>query len=314
MIQRTHIAALGIFLVAVTSWISVSYAQTLAGGPGAIITANPAPSPDQIHALIVRAIQNQHRDDQALQEFERIERKIARSGENADITTDITERILPSGTGNIKLKMAEHGVPIASDLYRAELEFAVNAFDLAIHPNDRYKEDLAKYERRRRDRSDLVDTAMKAFRITWAGRETRTDSNGPHTFIKFLLDPNPDYEPINRFAASFQHVHAVLWVDEAQAQFARLEGDVASDIPFAGGIAGKVYRGGHVVMEQEEVAPGVWLPTVYTYDVDGRKFLFAFGLHERTEITRYRRIGPPSQAIGVVRNDLNNLPAVTPTH
>jgi hypothetical protein len=301
-------------LVTVASWIGVSRAQTLAGGPGAIITANPAPSADQIHALIVRAIQNQHRDDLALQEFERIEHRIARSGEHGDVITDITERILPSTVGNVKLKMAEHGVPVTPDEYRNELQIAVNIFSLAIHPNDHYKEDLTKFERRRRDRSDLVDTAMKAFRITWAGRETRTDSNGPHTLIKFLLDPNPDYEPINRFAASFQHVHAVLWVDEAQAQFARLEGDVASDIPFAGGLAGKVYRGGHVVMEQEEIAPGVWLPTEYTYDVDGRKFLFAFGIHERTDITRYRHIGPPSQAIEVVRNELNNLPAVTPTH
>jgi len=314
MIHRPYIAALGMCFVALASCLDVAHAQTLAGGPGAIITANPAPSPNQIHALIVRALQNQHRDDQALQEFERIEHKIARGSENPNVPIDITERVLPSGTGNIKLKMAEQGVPVAPDMYRTELEIAVKAFDLAIHPNDRYKEDLAKFERRRRDRSALVDTALNAFRITWAGRETLTDSNGPHTFLKFLLDPNPDYEPINRFAASFQHIHAVLWVDEAQAQFARLEGDVATDIPFVGGLAGKVYRGGHVVMVQEEIAPGVWLPTLYTYDVDGRKFLFAFGIHERTEITRYRRIGPPSQAIAVVRNDLNNLPVVTPTH
>jgi len=314
MIQRFHIVALGTCLLAGLSWISVSHAQALVSGTDANISPNPAPNADQIHALIVRAIQNQHRDDLALQEFERVEHKITRSGENGEVTVDITERILPSTTGNIKLKLAEHGVPVTPQEYRNELQIAENIYSQAVHPNDHYKEDLAKYERRRRDRAELVDTAMKAFRITWAGREMRADSNGLHTFMKFLLDPNPDYEPINRFAASFQHVHAVLWVDEAQAQFARLEGDIATDIPFAGGIAGKVYRGGHVVMEQEEIAPGIWLPTVYTYDVDGRKFLFAFGIHERTEITRYRRIGPPSQAIQVVRNDLNNLPAVTPTH
>ena len=292
----------------------MSYAQTGCCSQAATVSAGPTLNSDQIHALVVRAIQNQHRDDEALQEFERVEHRVARSGENADVVTDITERILPSASGNIKLKITEHGVPVPPEAYRTELEFAVNKFSLAMHPNDRYREELAKYERRRRDRSDLVDTAMKAFRVTWAGRETRTDSSGPHTFIKLLLDPNPDYEPINRFAASFQHVHAMLWVDEAQAQFARLEGDVASDIPFAGGLAGKVYRGGHVAMEQEEVAPGVWLPTEYTYDVDGRKFLFAFGVHERTEITRYRRVGPPPQAIEVVRNDLNNLVAVKPSH
>ena len=101
-------------------------------------------------------------------------------------------------------------------------------------------------------------------------------------------------------------------MDEAQAQFARLEADITTDITFGGGIAGKVYHGGHVVMVQEEVAPGIWLPTLYDYELDGRKFLFAFGVHERTEITRYRRVGPPSEAVEILRNELTNLSAATP--
>jgi hypothetical protein len=313
MTHIRHIVALGVCLIALAPWLGIPSAQALAGGQGAIITGNPAPSPEQIHSLIMRAIENQHRDDRALEEFERIEHVITRKGENAEIVTDLTERILPSGTGNIKLKTAENGVPVTPDAYRQELEFAVNALDLAMHPNDRFKEDLAKFERRRHDHAELVDTATKAFRVTWAGRETRADSAGPRTLMKFLLEPDPDYKPINRFAASFQHVHATLWVDEAQAQFARLEGDIVTDITFGGGIAGKVYHGGHVMMEQEEVAPGIWLPTLYNYEVDGRKFLFAFGIHERTEVTRYRRIGPPPQAVEIMRNELNNLTAVTPT-
>jgi len=95
---------------------------------------------------------------------------------------------------------------------------------------------------------------------------------------------------------------------------ARVEGDIISDISFGGGIAGKIYRGGHFVMEQSEVAPGVWLPTLFTYDVDGRKFLFGFGIHERTEISRYRHLGPPSQSIEIIRAELNNLAAGTPAH
>jgi hypothetical protein len=299
-------------LAALAAWAATPSARARPGGQGATVSGNPAPSPDQIHSLITRAIENQHRNDRALEEFERIEHVIARKGENADILTDLTERIVPSATGNIKLKMAENGVPVAPDLYRRELEFAVNALDLATHPSERYQEDLEKFDRRRRDHAELVDTAVKAFRVTWAGRETRSDSTGAHTLMKFLLEPDPDYKPINRFAASFQHVHATLWVDEAQAQFARLEGDIATDIPFGGGIAGKVYHGGHVVMVQQEVAPGIWLPTLYNYEVDGRKFLFAFGIHERTEITRYRRVGPPPQAVEIVRNELNNLAAVSP--
>jgi hypothetical protein len=206
-------------------------------------------------------------------------------------------------------------MPVSPELYRKQLQFAVTALDLAMHPNDRYRADLVKFEKRQREHSDLMDSAYKAFRVKWAGRETRPDPgapNGSRTLDKLLLDPDPAYVPTSRFAAAFQHSHATLWVDESQAQFARLEVDITSDITFVGGIAGKIYRGGHFVLEQSEVAPGVWLPTLYTYDVDGRKFLFAFGVHERTEITRYRRLGPPSQAIEIIRAELNSFSAATP--
>jgi hypothetical protein len=315
MVHRRHIVALGLSLVALAQWAGAPPTRALASGQGAIMAGNPAPSPEQIHSLIMQAIENQHWDDHVLEEFERTEHRIARKGDGAQMDTDLTERVVPSATGNIKLKLAENGVPVSAELYRTELEFAVNALDLAMHPNDRYKEDLAKFDKRRHDHAELVDAAPKAFRVTWAGRETRADSNGSHaarTLMKFLLDPDPDFKPANRFAASFQHIHATLWVDETQAQFARLEADIATDITFGGGIAGKVYHGGRVVMVQEEVAPGIWLPTQYDYEVDGRKFLFAFGIHERTEVTRYRRVGPPPQAVEIMRNELNNLTAVTP--
>lgn len=285
--------------------------RALPRGQGPTITGNPAPSAEQIHSLIQRAIENQHRDDRALEEFERTEHSITRKGENSEIISDITERLVPSATGTIKLKLAENGSAVPPETYRRELEFAVTALDGA-HPNDRYKEDLAKFEKRRHDHAELVDSAPKAFRAVWAGRETRNDSGVARTLMKFLLEPDLDYKPINRFAVIFQHVHATLWVDESQAQFARLEADIATDISFAGGIAGKVYHGGHVLMVQEEVAPGIWLPTQYIYNVDGRKFLLPFGIHERTEITGYRRVGPPAQAIEILRNELNNLTAAAP--
>jgi hypothetical protein len=315
MIRRKHIVTLGACAAALTLWLGASPARAQAGSQVATIAANPAPSPEQIHALIMRAIENQHRNDRALEEFERTEHVTGRKGENAGIVTDLTERILPSAAGNIKLKLAENGVPVSAELYRSEVEFAVSALDLATHPNDRYKEDSAKFDRRIHDHNELVDDAPKAFRVTWAGRETRTDASGAHasrTYMKFLLDPDPDFKPTSRFSAAFQHVHATLWVDEAEAQFARLEADIATDITFGGGIAGKVYHGGRVMMVQEEVAPGIWLPTLYDYELDGRKFLFAFGVHERTEITRYRRVGPPPQAVEIMRNELSNLPPATP--
>lgn len=297
-------------------WFAALPVRAQSGAQGPTIGANPAPTAEQIQSLISRAVGNQHRDDLALQEFERDEHVITRKPEDKSVVlTDRTDRVMPSGTGVMKLPLTENGVAVSPELYRKQLQFAVTAIDLEIHPNEHYKADLAKFEKRQRERSDLVDAAYKAFRMKWAGRETRPDPsapNGSHTLAKFLLDPDPNYVPASRFAAAFQHAHATLWVDESQAQFARLEGDITSDITFVGGIAGKIYRGSHFVLEQAEVAPGVWLPTLYTYDVDGRKFLFGFGVHERTEITRYRRLGPPTQAIEIIRAELSNLSAGSP--
>jgi hypothetical protein len=283
-------------------------AEAASQGQGASVAANPAPSQEQIRALIDRAAQNQHANDRALEEFERVEHVVTRRSENAEILSDRTLRVVPFGTGTMKLPMAENGVPSSPEEFRHQLEYAVAILDHTMHPDDRSRLELAKFQKRQRERAELVDASAKAFRMTWAGRETR---NG-RTLAKFLLEPDPNFRPPTRLAVIFQHARATLWVDEGQAQIARVEANIFSDVYFGGGIAGKIDQGGHFVIEQEEAAPGVWLPTFLKYDVDGRKFLFSFGIHERTEVTRYHRIGPPSQAIEVIRNELNNPIAVTP--
>jgi len=316
MIRISHKVALRAALAVAVLWWALPSARSLAGRQDAIIAANPAPTDQQIRSLIARAVENQHKDDRAIHDFERIEHVVTRKpGENSGTPTDRTDRILFSGTGVMKLQVAENGSPVSQDMYRRELQYAVGALDLAIHPNERYKQDLVKFQKRSRDEAEFVETASKAFRMTWAGRETRSDPAAPggsRTLDKFLLEPDPNYKPASRLAVTFEHVRATLWVDETQAQFARVEGDITSDITFAGGIAGKIYHGGHFVMEQSEVASGVWLPTLYTYDVDGRKFLFGFGVHERTEVTHYRRVGPPEQAVEIIRNELNEPAAQIP--
>jgi hypothetical protein len=315
MIRKRNVVTWGAALAVLTQWLAAPPRGARAGVQESSVTdsvtGNPAPTSEQIRSLIARMAENQHHNERVMEEFERVEHVVSRKpGENSQSVTDRTDRILPSGNGNIKLQMAENGLPVSQERYRAELQYAVSALTVAVHPNEHYKQELAKFEKRRRDRAEMIDTAVRAFRITWAGRETR----GSRTLAKFLLEPDPGYKPSNRLAVMFEHVRATLWVDESQAQFARLEGDIASDITFGGGIAGKVYHGGHFVIEQSEITPGIWLPTLYTYDLDGRKFLFGFGIHEQTEISHYRRVGPPEEAIQLIRGEWDSLAAKTPAH
>jgi hypothetical protein len=303
-----------VWLVGLFVLVPSSFAQSpkpAQDGQQSVIATNPGPSAQQIQSLMTRAAANQHHNDKVIEEFDRVEHSVSRkSNGGTEAVTDNTERLLSSGTGTMHLRVKENGSPVPSEAYRRQLQNAVTALELANHPNERYRQDLAKSEKRRKDRAELVDEAFKAFHFTWAGRETR---NG-RTLVKFLMEPEPKYKPINRISAVFEHVRGSLWIDEATAQLARIEVDVASDISFGGGIIGKIYHGGHFVLEQSEITPETWLPTLYTYDMEGRKFLFGFSLHERTDVSGYRHVGPPSQSIEVVREELNKLSARNSTH
>jgi hypothetical protein len=94
-------------------------------------------------------------------------------------------------------------------------------------------------------------------------------------------------------------------VDEAAGQIVRVEAELFRDISFGGGVLGKIYRGSRMVFEQAEVAPGIWLPTRYEYNFAGRKFLFGFEVHETTEASHYRRIGPPAEALAIIRQEMS---------
>jgi len=301
-------AVLAAPLVFLTLSVAVLTVECRPGAQGPTVGANPAPTAEQLQSLIARLIENQHHNDQVIDEYERVEHVILhKDGDSSEIVSERTERLLPSGTGLLHLQTAQSSPPVTPETHRRQLQYALAALELFLHPNERVKQDVAKFEKRRRDRADLVDEMAKAFRVTWAGRETR----GSQTLAKLLLDPDPSFKPTSHLAAAFQHVRAALWVDESAAQAARVEIDIISDISFGGGIVAKVYHGGHFVMEQSEVAPGVWLPTLYTYDVDGRKFVVGFNVHEKTEVTHYRHVGPPAQSIEIIRSELNDLTAGT---
>jgi hypothetical protein len=302
-------ATLAAPLLLLTLSATALMAEPRPGGQGPILIANVPPTAGQLQSLISRLIENQHSNDRAIEEYERVEHVIVhKDGDSSEVVSERIERLLPSGTGIIHLQTAQSSPPVTPEAHRRQLQYAVSALELYLHPNDHVRQDVAKFEKRRRDRAELVDAMAKAFRVTWAGRETR----GSRTLAKLLLDPDPDFKPASRLEAAFEHVHAVVWVDEAQSQAGRLEIEITSDIAFGGGIVAKVYHGGHFVMEQSEVAPGVWLPTLYNYDVDGRKFVVGFNLHEKTEVSHYRHVGPPSQSIEIIRSELNNLTAESP--
>ncbi len=282
---------------------ALAFALAVAPTLGAVRQDARPLSPDEIRALVDRAIANQHRDDAALAEYERRERRQARKNESDTVfSEDKTLRIVPTGTGTLRLVVEEKGQPVSAEMYRRQLRDVEQALVWALDPAEsKQKRRVEKFDKRNRERDEMVDAIRDAFIFTWQGRE---NSNG-RAVVRLLFEPKPDFKPRSRNTELFRHVRATVWIEEASAHLARIEAEIISDISVFGGVLGKIYRGGRFVLEQVQVAEGVWFPTRYEYNFSGRKFVFGFELHEVTLASAYRRIGPPKEALAAIRRELN---------
>lgn len=266
------------------------------------------PTPQEREALLKKVISNQHQDDVAVDLYEHIEHRQARkSAQDPVVIQSQAFRVFPTGTGSDKIPVQSDGQPIEPGAYVEELRKLEKMLLATLNPNSRAQRDaVAKYAKKQKDRAELVDAALQAFTFTWMGHEAL----GGQTYAKFHLDPNPAYKSTSRVTSIFSHVRATAWLDESTAQLARVDAEIFEDMPFGGGLVAKVYKGGRFILEQAEVAPGIWFPTLYDYNFEGRKFLFTMGAHVRTTLKQYRRVGPPDEALALIRAELNKMPLV----
>jgi hypothetical protein len=263
---------------------------------------NPTPTASESKGseLFQRVIANQKRTDQELDLFERIERtEIRKTGSDPKPAEVKAWRVFPAGVANDRIPLSAEGKPISAESYGAELQKLEKLLVWAMQQGPGQDEALAKLARKRKERNDLIEATHAAFIFTLAGHEMR----GDRSLAKYSMVPNPKYKPTSRNATLFTRVSGFIWIDEESAELAKVEGEVSQDISVSLFLA-KIYKGSHFMQERYEMAPGIWLPTFQQYDFDGRKFLLPFSIHERTLYTNYRRVGPPKEALEVVRGEL----------
>jgi len=279
---------------------ALAFASTMALTDSA--QERPLLTDDQLRQRTSTLIANQHKDDLALEQYERIEHHVDRtSGSDGRILEDKTYRVVPTGPGTLKILLKDGDKPADPAEILQQLKEWRDLLQLALNPNDaRIKAAYAKAEKKKHDRAELVDAAGEAFVKKVIGRETL---NGRDCDV-IELDSNPHFQPRSTFQEALTHATVKLWVDHNAIQVVRGEAHIIRDVSFGGGILGKLYRGGVFFLEQTEVAPGVWLPARYQYDYTARKFLFTFEQHEYIEASHYRFLGPPRDALIIAKSDL----------
>jgi hypothetical protein len=253
--------------------------------------------------MFSRVITNQKRVDADLNVYERVERvEIRKTGSDLKPSEVKIWRVFPAGTGMDKIPLTAEGKPGSAESYRAALEKLATTLVWAAETGPAQREAYAKVERRKKERNELIDSTRKAFLFAKTGEETRAG----RVLVIYEMKRNPAFKPATRNEMLFTRIAGTLWIDQETSELAKIEGRVTEDITLALFLA-KVYRGSYFMQEWYEMAPGVWLPSYQQYDFDGRKFVVPFSIHERTFYTNYRRVGPPSEAVRIVRGELSKL-------
>jgi len=252
----------------------------------------------QIQNLVDRAIENQRRNDLLLDQYARTERSLFH-GSAKEPERNVVCRVIPAGDGIIRVELERDGKTSDAAFIEGQWHGAVQALLAEAHGRDPHVANFFETGRHRHERAGMVTAIGKAFLFQWAGRAS---ING-RTVVELNFVPDPTYRSVARFAILYAHSRGTAWVDESSGQLIRAEAKLTDDVSWGAGIIAKLYRGGQFTFEQREVEPGVWMPAHYSYDFDGRKFLFSLNVHERMEYTDYVRVGPPEEAIAVIRRE-----------
>jgi hypothetical protein len=267
-------------------------------------TSAGAPLTDgQVQALLQRVLDNQRRDDHAIWEYARTERWFTR-GNGKDPDRDVLNRVVPTGYGQARVELEHDGKPAdPMDLEKSWAQVEQQLIS-SSHPGASHsKGDVERFAKRRQDEDDAVESINKAFIFHFVQRGNKDG----RAIVELSFAPNPSFKPSSRVGLVFVHTQGTVWVDESNSQLVRLVATLNDDITYAAGLIAKVYRGGRLTFEQQEASPGIWLPTHSTYDFDGKKFVFgSLSLHQRIDASEYQHVGPPDQALALVRREHPN--------
>jgi hypothetical protein len=263
-----------------------------------------APAPPQTDAekaaLLDLVLVNQKKSDEAMNLYERLERVEMRKTSVDAPSGDIKiSRVVPAGTGVDHIPIGPDGKPTDPDAYHAELLKLERALSWAADDGHAQHDAYDKIAKKQKERDELIDATRTAFIYTFVSTETRAG----RVLYKYSMEPNPAYKPSSRSTAIFAKVRGSVWIDPEAGQLARVEGEVTADIT-VGLFLAKVNKGSHFMQERYEMSPGLWMPSFSQYDFDGRKLFSTIAIHERTFYSQYHRIGPPKEALAIIRAEL----------
>ena len=267
-----HLRGFALYCLLVCVAAQSSYA---AGGE-----ASPAAHP--LVELVRGAIENQIKDDQQPRLFAWKERK--NRGQRSQIQT-----IVDTPNGPLSRVTLIDNKPL-NPQQRAEEDERVRRMCDPEQMSHRLKSRQEDDERTR----PLLAVIPDAFDFTYIGS---SQAQNGHKFIRLRFAARPSFEPPTRESAVFTGLQGEMVVDETASRLVSIEGTLFKDVTFGWGILGKLYKGGHFLVEQSEISPSHWETTHTFVKMEGKALMFKpIHIDENESSWDYQSVPPMSVA------------------
>lgn len=193
----------------------------------------------------------------------------------------VTKVFVQAKEATAGIVVAYNGKPLTPEQRQDEL----NRIERFIKTPDEL-EKKRRQERVDADRSLRIIRALPdAFLYEYDGTQMGSPGVGKtgDSLVALKFRPNPHYDPPSRVEQVLTGMEGVLLLDASRKRLASIDGTLAKDVGFGWGILGHLDKGGHVLVQQQEVGGRSWTISRTNVDVTGKILLFkslAFSMSE----------------------------------
>lgn len=186
-----------------------------------------------------------------------------RKVDNGRITT---KEIIETKDGDVARLIAIGDKPLPPDIDAREIQRLETLLANPAIQEHRRKREQADANRA----NEMIRLLPTAFVYQFEGI---VDSpSGP--CYRLSMKPNPNFNPPDRQAEVLHGMAGELWIDQKQERMVRLNVHLIADVEFGWGIFGKLFKGGTIYVEQQDVGMDHWEQNLMRLGLRGTILMF----------------------------------------
>jgi hypothetical protein len=246
-----------------------------------------------VAALLREVSRNQDEIEKRFNEYSFLQKETDREIDGKGVvkkeTVKVSEVFPIANREPIVRLISENGVPLSAERAAKEEKRVQEEFQKAERDKDK---DAQKQEQRRAERlqkqtaggkqdgDDDVEISqfLKVCEFVSPRHERFQDRNA----VVFDFRAKPGLKPANRQESLISKLVGVVWIDPVDKQVIRLEARLAEGFKMAGGLLLSLRPGAALVMEQQRMNEGIWLPRLAQINLSVKVLLFGGGDFNKT--------------------------------